>query len=257
MSIRATSLGRALRGPLSFCLAATLCGCGGDDASGDATSSADASTSSAEVTSTGPETTSTSPGTTAPASSTTADATTGDPDSTGPGTTGPTVGCMPGSPCCNDAGEYEECFIDDVTGLAWELVPQGGNPNVADALAYCDALTLLGSGGWRVPTVDELRSLLRGCPDTASSGACGLTDDCATADCRDDACDGCIDTPNEGPAMFGCYWNPNLQGECSGYWSSTTPGGGLGWLVDFDDATIRQRDATLPAGLVRCVASLQ
>lgn len=242
---------------MSLCLAVVLCGCPGDDASGDASSSAEGSTSSEDTTSTGAETSSTSSGTTDATSSTTGDPTTGDPDSTGAETTGPTIGCTPGDPCCNDAGEYEECFIDGETGLAWELVPQGGNPNVVDAIAYCDALTLLGSGGWRLPTVDELRSLMGGCPDTGSGGACGLTDDCASAECRDDACDGCIDAPNEGPAMFGCYWNPNLQGECGGYWSITTPGGGLGWLVDFDDASIRQRDATLPAGLVRCVASLQ
>ncbi len=235
---------------MALCLAVPLLGCPADDASGDATSSAQGSTSAQDATS------STSSEATEATSGTTADPTTGDPDSTGSETTGPTIGCVPGDPCCNDAGAYETCFIDDATGLAWELVPQGGNPNVAGAVAYCDALRLLGSGGWRLPSVDELRSLMRGCSGTGSSGACGLTDDCATSECRDDACDGCIEAPNEGPAMFGCYWNPNLQGECGGYWSITTPGGGLGWLVDFDDATIRQRDAALPAGLVRCVASL-
>ncbi len=258
MSIRATSLDRARRGSLSLFLTATLCcGCSGDDAADDRASSAEGSSSAADTTSTGADTSSTSSGTSETISSTTADPTTGGPDSTGSETTGPTLGCTPGDPCCNDAGEYEECFIDDATGLAWELVPQGGNPNVAEAIAYCDALTLLGSGGWRLPSVDELRSLIGGCPDTGSRGACGLTDDCASTDCRDDACDGCIDAPGEGPAAFGCYWNPNLRGDCGGYWSITTPGGGLSWLVDFDDATIRQRDASLPAGLVRCVASVQ
>ncbi len=256
MSICLTSLERALRGSLSLCLAATLCGCPGDDASGDATSSDEGSTSADGTTSTGAEASTSTAGTTAAASSTTADPTTGDPDSTGPETTGPTIGCMPGDPCCNDAGEYEECFLDADNALAWELVPMGGNPNVMDGALYCESLTLLGAGGWRLPTVSELRSLMRGCPDTGASGACELTDDCATVECRNDACDGCIDAPGGGPAG-GCYWNPNLQGECSGYWASTTAGGGLGWIVDYADGTIRQRDSTLPAGLVRCVADLK
>lgn len=247
----------SLRGFLSLCVVAGLCGCSEDGETDEATTASPGSTSSQDMTSTGAEasTSTASPGET---TSTTADAesSTGDPDSTGSETTGPTIGCTPGDPCCNDAGEYEECFLDAENGLAWELVPMGGNPNVADALGYCDSLTLLGAGGWRVPTVDELRSLMLGCADTQTGGACGLTEDCATADCRDDACDGCIDTPGGGPAA-GCYWNPNLQGQCGGYWSSTSAGGGFGWIVDYADGTIRQRDAALPAGLVRCVASLQ
>lgn len=248
-----------LRGLLSVGLAATLFGCSEDDTMGEATTAMEGSTSADGMTSSGGEaSTSTSNAATTEATSSTTDVepSTTDPDSTGSETTGPTIGCTPGDPCCNDAGEYEECFLDAENGLAWELVPMGGNPNVADALGYCESLTLLGSGGWRLPTVSELRSLMRGCPDTVANGACELTDDCATSDCRNDACDGCINEPGGGPAG-GCYWNPNLQGECSGYWSSTTPGGGFGWIVDYADGTIRQRDAALPAGLVRCVASLQ
>ena len=172
------------------------------------------------------------------------------------GTTGPSLGCTPGDPCCNDAGEFEECWIDQENDLVWELDPQGGNPNITGAATYCDNLTLAGSGGWRLPTISELRTLVRACADTQTDGACGLTDDCSSTDCRDDTCDGCIDAPNEGPGLFGCYWDPNLLGSCDRYWSSTDPGGGLGWLLDFEDASMRQADATLPAGRVRCVAQV-
>lgn len=255
MNTRAILLHAPVRGLLSLGLAVALLGCSEeDDTTGEATTTMEGSTSADGMTSSGAEASTSNTATTS--STTDVEPSTTDPDSTGSETTGPTIGCTPGDPCCNDAGEYEECFLDADNGLAWELVPMGGNPNVADAVAYCDALTLLGSGGWRVPTVDELRSLMRGCPQTRTDGACGLTDDCATVDCRDDACDGCIDTPGGGPAG-GCYWDPNLHGECSGYWSSTSAGGGFGWIVDYADGTIRQRDAALPAGLVRCVASLQ
>lgn len=168
------------------------------------------------------------------------------------GSTGPMLGCTPGDPCCNDAGEFEECWIDDASGLVWELVPAGGNPTAADALAYCDQLELLGSGGWRLPTIDELRTLLRGCSDV---DACGLTNDCAEPKCLDAACEGCSGAVMEGPGMFGCYWDPNLLGTCDRYWSTTNTGTGLGWVVDFEDASVRQADAGAPAGLVRCVAN--
>jgi hypothetical protein len=121
------------------------------------------------------------------------------------------------------------------------------------AATYCQGLMLLGAGGWRVPTIDELRSLTRGCAATAEGGECGLTEACSEQDCRDDTCDGC--TVDEGPGMFGCYWNPNVEGACDKYWSSSEFEG-LGWLVDFNDGSVRQGTAKLPAGLVRCVAVL-
>src|SRR5690606_15631525 len=126
MSIRVTSLRLALRGSLSLCLATASYGCAADDTSGDA----DASTSSASAGTTGASASSTSEDTAEASSSTTGDPTAADSSSTGSGTTEPTIGCTPGEPCCNDAGEYEECFVDGNSGLAWELVPMGGNPNV-------------------------------------------------------------------------------------------------------------------------------
>ncbi len=233
----------------SIVLLLLLTGCPSDSPSGTSEASTaseddDASTSEAQTVTSDPMTSS---------GTSTGDLTTesGEPSTS----SGPVLGCMAGTPCCNDAGQYEDCWFDEATGLAWELDPGGGNPTAAGALTYCDGLTLLGTGGWRLPTLDELRSLVRACPDTEASGACGLTDDCAAQDCRNDACDGCMDASMEGPGMFGCYWDPNLLGTCDRYWSSTNTGTGLGWIVDFEDASVRQADAALPAGLVRCVAS--
>jgi hypothetical protein len=226
-----------------------LAGCPGDSPGDTATS--DASTAADDDD--GTTAAQTSEPTTTVATSTGVETTESGVDSSS--SSGPTLGCTPGDPCCNDAGEFEGCWIDDATGLVWELEPGGGNPTIVDALGYCDQLTLLDSGSWRLPTLDELRTLVRACPDTEASGACGLTDDCAAQDCRNDACDGCIDAAMEGPGMFGCYWDPNLLGNCDRYWSSTNTGTGLGWIVDFEDASVRQADAALPAGLVRCVAN--
>ena len=224
-----------------------LTGCPGDSPGGtsEASTAADDDDSTTEAQTVTSEATTTSSSTGAPTTES------GEVSSS----SGPTLGCTPGEPCCNDQGQWEECWIDDASGLVWELEPGGGNPTAADALVYCDQLDLLGSGGWRLPTLDELRSLVRACANTETPGACGLTDDCVDQECRNDACDGCIDAPMEGPGMFGCYWDPNLLGNCDRYWSSANTGTGLGWIIDFEDASVRQADAALPAGLVRCVAN--
>lgn len=244
MRMRSSTLG---------CLVVLLGGCPSDD--GQQESSSTSSTTSDTTATTQPEATTSGPGGTstgAADSGSTTDTPGGSTSTSG----GDPIGCEPGAPCCNDAGEWEECFLDESTQLVWELDPGGGNPTLEGAQTYCSNLTLLGSSGWRVPTLDELRTLARGCPDIESGGACEVAEDCATLDCRNDACDGCSDAPNEGPAMFGCYWNPNLLGTCDRYWTVTDPGEGLGWVVDFDDASVRQADFDIPAGLVRCVASL-
>ena len=88
-----------------------------------------------------------------------------------------------------------------------------------DALAHCDALTFGGLDDWRSPTIDELRSLVRGCYSTETGGSCPWTDEC-TEDCGDFSCEGC--EAMAGPGVDGCYWDAAFGGDCSVYWSSVT-----------------------------------
>lgn len=84
---------------------------------------------------------------------------------------------------------------------------------------YCSNLVLGPWGGWRLPHIDELRALIRGCPDTQSDGSCNVSaSDCLAWDCFDNvACGGC--SVGEGPNE-GCYWPPEMSGQCESYWSS-------------------------------------
>ena len=59
------------------------------------------------------------------------------------------------------------------------------------AQLYCDTLTECGYSDWRLPTIDELRSLIQNCPNTEIGGPCGLTDSCHSEECKSDACYGC------------------------------------------------------------------
>ena len=148
-------------------------------------------------------------------------------------------------PCEADWGWY-----DDATDLCWE------NPDVFDerswdgADIYCDELTLGDHTDWRLPTISELRSLIRGCDISVTGGVCGVTDDCLDSDeCYNwYDCSSCeIDA---GPGPNGCYWESGL-GDCTeiehpmmcgtGYWSSSLSEGHEdtnGYFVEFSNGAV-------------------
>jgi hypothetical protein len=49
--------------------------------------------------------------------------------------------------------------LDNETGLVWDEVPDGQRTWAA-AVDYCYATNIAGKAGWRLPTVEELRSLV-------------------------------------------------------------------------------------------------
>jgi Protein of unknown function (DUF1566)/PEGA domain len=103
-------------------------------------------------------------------------------------------------------------WIDASTGLTWQASPTDGKVYWAAARAYCRDLSLNEQNDWRLPTINELRSLIRGCPETQK--------------------DGC--SSKGGPGSGGAYWAPELSGAVGWYWSSS---GIPLWVlsVDFED----------------------
>lgn len=53
-----------------------------------------------------------------------------------------------------------EAVLDRETGLVWEKSPSMDEMEWASAVRYCYGLNLGGRGGFRLPTVEELRSLV-------------------------------------------------------------------------------------------------
>lgn len=134
---------------------------------------------------------------------------------------------LPSNPCrlCDVTQTQTDwttvCWRDASSGLTWALMPS--EPMVwSTAVKYCQDLELAG-GGWRLPSFPQLRSLVRGCPQTMLGGACRVDFGCFASSCRTLGsgidCDGC--PPGEGPAEGGCYWPTPLAGECGFYWSTT------------------------------------
>jgi len=117
-------------------------------------------------------------------------------------------------------------WMDPATELTWQMPSAVRVMSWQEAIDYCAALYLEGDG-WRLPNIDELRTLVRGCPATAPGGSCGVSESCLEFyTCFIDdptgttsSCNGCMDG--------GCNWDPALfyEGESScqpHYWSSST-----------------------------------
>jgi len=158
----------------------------------------------------------------------------------------------------SDAGAGPDCaevWHDSASGLYWALLPSGDGTMTWQAAAdYCDTLTLCEHGDWRLPTINEFRSLVRGCPETVTGGACGVTDDCHTSDCWNTGCDGCVfdDGPDDG-----CYRPTEIEGSCVAAWSSTDDGEGMtsAWEVAFRAGSVVEEIVTHPDAGARCVHS--
>lgn len=151
-----------------------------------------------------------------------------------------------------DAPVEAELWLDPDTGLLWQKPGSMADPG--DPQVYCEGLTYGGYDDWRLPTIDELRTLIRGCDATKHGGACNVgTLACVELSCRDEVCNGCV--ADEGPSS-GCYWPEELSGECGPYWSSTevTDTAGTRWHIDFASGGIRC-PTCFGGHYVRCVTS--
>ena len=131
---------------------------------------------------------------------------------------------------------------DPTTGLSWQSIPAASDMTWQPAVDYCNALSLAGFDDWRLPTIDELRSVIRGCAGTVTGGACGVTAGCLTEACRnaDPSCvAGC--TAASGPTDS-CYWEGGLVGGCTTipYWSSSERADdtSYAWFVEFGTAQV-------------------
>jgi hypothetical protein len=151
----------------------------------------------------------------------------------------------------DDDASPGDVWTDSTTGLMW----QNGNDNQlnwTDAIAYCHDLDWGGYDDWHLPTISELRSLIRGCEATASGGACGITDSCTAYDtCWDEVCWSCDEW--QGPAN-GIFWPSELIGTGGWYWSSSDVSDydNWAWAIPFWGGDIDGYDTTL-AVYVRCV----
>lgn len=140
---------------------------------------------------------------------------------------------------------------DEATGLLWQNPPAYDPMNYQVAELFCENLIVTPYDNWRLPTIDELRTLVLGC-DTLEY--CGVTGICTDPDpCRNSACDGCA---IEAGPNNGCYYMMELSqiNGCASYFSSTKRAVmplSL-WTLTFNTGAILSSSAT-NSKLVRCI----
>ncbi len=162
--------------------------------------------------------------------------------------------------CGSDECSGDEClssngsWYDSNTGLYWEDPPSSIPMYWEEADKYCRSLTLDGYDDWYLPSISELRSLIRGCSATESGGDCNIyqfPEFCREPQCRSSSCDGC--SLDDGPA-HGCYWPSSLLGSCGYYWSSSliADDDDLAWCSYYRNGYINTFNI-YSSTLVRCV----
>jgi hypothetical protein len=152
--------------------------------------------------------------------------------------------------CASGEGAY-----DSASDLCWQDPPSDSEVEWQAAVDYCDGLSLGGADDWRLPTVSELRTLVRGCAATETGGGCWVNDGCLDWGCWNEPCEGC--DSSDGPGLEGCYWDPVLAGTCNlWHWSSMSYADDAtsAWEVYFYFGVV-STSVKSDSGYARCVRS--
>jgi hypothetical protein len=123
--------------------------------------------------------------------------------------------------------------IDTKTGLMWQNNTSLKNWN--DSIQLCGNLVLEGYSDWRLPDIDELRTLIVGCTKTIPGGECQVKEGCGIS-CFSNECNGCELGNGEGAS--GCYLNVFFEKPCASYYSSSKEGSDNAWVVEFNKGSI-------------------
>ncbi|MBP7124923.1 DUF1566 domain-containing protein [Myxococcota bacterium] len=179
-------------------------------------------------------------------------------------------------PCFQTTSEWgfrnlcDGTVLDTRTRLVWERVHSFAS-GLIEARNLCEASQTGGLEDWRLPSIDELRSLILGCDKTGPEGTCpvhvanGLCEDKTNATCWTEDCWGCgtgggpVPSPKD-PARK-CYLDATFEWQCSvPYWSGTqvrakSSADRRSWFVTFYDAGIDVPPSMNEVGnwAVRCV----
>ena len=127
--------------------------------------------------------------------------------------------------------------------------------NWDDAVSYCKDLTELGHYDWRLPTINELRTLMRNCLNTEPGGLCNLTDECLEEEISEDCTSYHTECDNN---HCSCQYNNeegyySKLGDSDTYWSSTEAGcSNYAFVVYFRTAHI-DTESKAWSVYVRCV----
>ncbi len=135
--------------------------------------------------------------------------------------------CDPGLSCCVNHRCRTTCVWEDgTTGLMWMNPPPSEQMNWTQAEEFCETWNYQGMNGWRLPRMDELCSLLDGCPELGEEEKCGFGADYSRMTLMDAI--NCFYSSQCESSSEACYVSEDLVEASSvspgspNYWSSDT-----------------------------------
>jgi hypothetical protein len=148
------------------------------------------------------------------------------------------------------------------SGLQWQGCPagqsgvdcsrgEGETKEYDEAMTYCENLEWSGFSDWRLPNIDELRSLITRCPSTQTEGTCSIRHECSYSandenTCNSQYCDGCFNFV--APGTEAC----TLPGVCGWYWSASLHSDFYAYGIEFADGHVGTNGLVI-SNKVRCV----
>ena len=151
----------------------------------------------------------------------------------------------------DDDGHFQECSdpscTDSGNGLIWSGKTTA-TYSWSDSKNYCENQ----GNGWRLPTIDELRTLVLNCAETATNGACNVKEGCLndSSDCY--SATYCV-SKNCPTRNDGSY---SRLGDTGYLWSSSEMEGNANraWYINFKFAAIGSSDKSRSdLAYTRCV----
>ena len=105
--------------------------------------------------------------------------------------------------------------LDNETKMMWQKAHSKAMHH-EQAKEYCEKLSLDGYNDWRLPTIDDLRSLIKGCAATQTDGECKTHNNCLSSEnCWSTACQ-C--EANKGEGENGFYWQKDTWDYSGNEW---------------------------------------
>ena len=148
-----------------------------------------------------------------------------------------TESCLEEMPPCSP--ENNGMCKDYDSGLIWsaraEIKDRPGEIDLLhldEAVEYCQTARDGGFTDWRLPTIDELRTLVVNCPALEPGGTCKVSEKkhCLSESCYNE--DDCSCISEDYDAVFNKFGSEKFRGE---YWSSSVGGGFFegerNWLI--------------------------
>jgi len=165
--------------------------------------------------------------------------------------------CLTLAACNNDSDDDDDSapgavWTAPASGLTWQNGAVGDfEVEWDEAPAYCENLVWNKYDDWRLPSIDEFRTLIRGCPATETDDVCAVADSCLDSDCWSGECQCAI---YEGPGTDGRYWPAEITGEEYSYWTkyAVADDENDAWAVNFGYGAVGYNGCDGLAG-VRCV----